>query len=79
MSEKELSGNEYSIGEVAKKLNLPVHTIRFWTETFEHIPLYKLIKAMEGDKNYKFDFKDKIVYFGATVSSLSDIKTVPVD
>ncbi len=49
------------------------------TETFEHIPLYKLIKAMEGDKNYKFDFKDKIVYFGATVSSLSDIKTVPVD
>ena len=48
-------------------------------ETFEHIPLYKLIKAMEGDKNYKFDFKDKIVYFGATVSSLSDIKTVPVD
>lgn len=49
------------------------------TETFEHIPLYKLIKAMEGDRNYKFDFKDKIVYFGATVSSLSDIKTVPVD
>lgn len=49
------------------------------TETFEHIPLYKLIKAMEGDKNYKFNFKDKIVYFGATVSSLSDIKTVPVD
>lgn len=48
-------------------------------ETFEHIPLYKLIKAMEGDKNYKFNFKDKIVYFGATVSSLSDIKTVPVD
>ena len=49
------------------------------TETFEHIPLYKLIKAMEGDKNYKFNFTDKIVYFGATVSSLSDIKTVPVD
>lgn len=49
------------------------------TETFEHISLYKLLKAMEGDKNYKFDFKDKIVYFGATVSSLSDIKTTPVD
>lgn len=48
-------------------------------ETYEQISLYKLIKAMEGDKNYKFDFKDKIVYFGATVSSLSDIKTVPVD
>ena len=47
--------------------------------TFEHIPLYQLILAMEGDKKYNFDFKDKIVYFGATVSSLSDIKTVPVD
>lgn len=47
--------------------------------TYEHIPLYKLLKAMEGDKNYNFNFKDKIVYFGATVSSLSDIKTVPVD
>jgi len=47
--------------------------------TYEHVSLYKLLKAMEGDKSYKFDFKDKIVYFGATVSSLSDIKTVPVD
>ncbi len=47
--------------------------------TYEHVSLYKLLKAMEGDKTYKFDFKDKIVYFGATVSSLSDIKTVPVD
>ena len=28
---------EYSIGRVAKMLNLPVHTIRFWTEEFEHI------------------------------------------
>lgn len=49
------------------------------TETYEHISLYKLLKAIEGDNSYKFDFKDKIVYFGATVSSLSDIKTVPVD
>ena len=47
--------------------------------TYEHIPLYKLLKAVEGDKKYKFDFKNKIVYFGATVSSLSDIKTTPVD
>ena len=28
---------EYSIGRVAKMLNLPVHTIRFWTEEFKHI------------------------------------------
>ncbi len=32
-----MSAVEYSIGVVAKKLNLPVHTIRFWTETFKHI------------------------------------------
>ena len=32
-------GNEkfFSIGEVAKMLKLPVHTIRYWTKTFEHI------------------------------------------
>lgn len=28
---------EYSIGDVAKMLNLPVHTIRFWTDEFSHI------------------------------------------
>ena len=48
-------------------------------ESYENIPLYKLLKTIEGDKKYNFDFKDKIVYFGATASSLFDIKTVPVD
>lgn len=28
---------DYSIGEVAKMLNVPVHTVRFWTEQFKHI------------------------------------------
>ena len=32
---------ECSIGDVAKKLNLPVHTIRFWTETFKHIEIIR--------------------------------------
>ena len=32
---------DYSIGDVAKMLNLPVHTIRFWTETFKHIVCLK--------------------------------------
>ena len=32
---------EFSIGSVAKMLNLPVHTIRFWTETFDHIEYLK--------------------------------------
>ena len=37
MSSKSSNGKEYSIGDVAKMLNLPVHTIRFWTEEFPHI------------------------------------------
>ncbi len=47
--------------------------------TYENIPLYKLIKAANGDKTFNYDFSNKIVYFGATASSLFDIKTVPVD
>ena len=48
-------------------------------ETFENIPLYKLIKAAEGKEKLDYDFSNKIVYFGATAASLFDIKTVPVD
>ena len=51
---------EYSIGEVAKILNLPVHTIRFWTQTFNHIEFftkkgrrYYDNKAIEELKNIK--------------------------
>lgn len=45
---------------------------------FQQVPLYKIIKAMEGDKSQKFDFKNKIVYVGVTATSLYDTKTVPV-
>lgn len=38
----------FSIGEVAKKLNLPVHTIRYWTQTFEHIK----VSIMNGRRYY---------------------------
>lgn len=50
-------------------------------QTFTNIPLHELINAVEGNQTgYKnFDFHNKIVYFGATASSLFDIKTVPVD
>lgn len=47
--------------------------------TFENIPIYKLIKAVNGQDRFNYDFKNKIVYFGATAASLFDIKTVPVD
>lgn len=47
--------------------------------TFTNIPMYKLLKAVDGKENFKYNFKNKIVYFGATAASLFDIKTVPVD
>lgn len=47
--------------------------------SYEHIPMYKLIKVVNGElSGSEFDFKDKIIYFGTTASSLFDIKTVPV-
>lgn len=49
------------------------------TASYEHIPMYKLIKIVNGElPDSGYDFKDKIIYFGTTASSLFDIKTVPV-
>ncbi len=49
------------------------------TATYQHIPIYKLIKVVNGEiKDEGFDFNNKIIYFGTTASSLFDIKTVPV-
>ncbi len=49
------------------------------TTTYEHIPMYRLIKIINKElPDTGLDFKDKIVYFGTTASSLFDIKTVPV-
>lgn len=47
--------------------------------TFQEIPLYKIIKAINGDSTAKFDFKNKIIYVGTTAVSLYDTKSVPVD
>lgn len=44
--------------------------------TYTYIPMYKLIKAVNGHK-LDFNFSNKIIYFGTTASSLFDIKTVP--
>ena len=47
--------------------------------TYTYIPMYKLIKAVNGEKTeLDYDFSNKIVYFGTTAASLFDIKTVPV-
>jgi len=46
--------------------------------TYTYVPMYQLIKAVKGKKNgLNYNFSNKIVYFGATASSLFDIKTVP--
>lgn len=46
--------------------------------TYTYIPMYKLIKAVNGEKTeLDYDFSNKIVYFGTTAASLFDIKTVP--
>ncbi|MBR1460366.1 diguanylate cyclase [bacterium] len=47
--------------------------------TFKNIPIYKLLKVIDGKEQADIDFKGKVVYFGATAASLFDIKTVPVD
>lgn len=47
--------------------------------TFQEVPLYKVIKAINGEGKLNFDFKDKIIYLGTTAVSLYDTKSVPVD
>ena len=48
------------------------------TGTYNYIPMYQLIKAVNGEKTrLNYDFSNKIIYFGTTASSLFDIKTVP--
>ena len=69
-------------GDKTIPLNSDGSVILNWyggAETYTNIPLYKILKSLNGKEDYHFDFKDKIVYFGATASSLFDIKTVPVD
>ncbi len=44
--------------------------------TYTYVPMYKLIKAVNGSR-LDYDFSNKIIYFGTTASSLFDIKTVP--
>ena len=48
--------------------------------TYKHIPLYKLIKAVNNEPvELDYDFHNKIIYFGTTAASLFDIKSVPAD
>ena len=48
------------------------------TGTYQQIPLYRILKAVESGEKFSYNFSNKIVYFGTTASSLFDIKTIPV-
>ncbi len=48
--------------------------------TYEHVPMWEIIEARKNnDLDYVQKFKDKIIYVGTTATSLSDIKSVPVE
>lgn len=48
--------------------------------SYEEVPLYKIIKKMNGEKvDLNTDFNDKIVFVGMTANSLFDLKTTPTD
>lgn len=83
-----LVGKDYLQKYTDKKLADNVHpddeasVILNWygpAGTFDNIPMYKLLKVIEGQDELNYDFNGKVVYFGATAASLFDIKTVPVD
>ena len=62
---------DYSIGEVAKKLNLPVHTIRFWTQEFEHIEFIK--------RNGRRYYDDKAIAELQKIKELAHKKGIKID
>ncbi len=48
-------------------------------ETYEHIPLYKLVMLMNGEQiKEQYDFSNKIVFVGTTATSLADVKSIPI-
>jgi len=48
-------------------------------QTYEHIPLYKLVMLMNGEKiKEQYDFKDKIIFVGTTATSMADVKSIPI-
>lgn len=48
-------------------------------KTYEHIPLYKLVMLMNGEKiKEQYNFKNKIIFVGTTATSMADVKSVPI-
>lgn len=83
--------NELVLGSRTIPLTQNATTILNWygdtgledNTTFKYISFWEIIKSIEAEKNNETSildndtFKDKIVFIGTSVFSLSDIKTVP--
>lgn len=77
--------NILRLGDREIPLNQDAGAILNWygpaEKTFQKVPFYKVVKAINGedDGKFNFDFKNKIVYIGTTSIGLYDVKSVPVD
>lgn len=73
--------NKLILGERKLPLTENAQAILNWyggAQTYKYVSLWEIIKSMDGENIIPNDtFKDKIVYIGTSVFSLSDIKTVP--
>ena len=73
--------SEFKLGDRKIFLDKDGSAILNWygpAGTYTYIPMYQLIKAVNGEKTeLDYDFSNKIIYFGTTAASLFDIKTVP--
>lgn len=73
--------SEFKLGDRKIYLDNDGSAILNWygpAGTYTYIPMYQLIKAVNGKKTeLDYNFSNKIIYFGTTAASLFDIKTVP--
>ena len=73
--------SEFKLGDRKIYLDNDGSAILNWygsVGTYTYIPMYQLIKAVNGEKTeLDYNFSNKIIYFGTTAASLFDIKTVP--
>lgn len=73
--------SEFQLGDRKIYLDNDGSAILNWygpAGTYTYIPMYQLIKAVNGEKTeLDYNFSNKIIYFGTTAASLFDIKTVP--
>lgn len=73
--------SEFKLGDRKIYLDNDGSAILNWygpAGTYTYIPMYQLIKAVNGEKTeLDYNFSNKIIYFGTTAASLFDIKTVP--